>query len=349
MPAWAPVLSLESVAAGPLHAVLRGHLSTLLARLPPVPELAARARAGARDAVRAGGPLDADAVVRLTLRAVWGWLLAADGAPDAMAPAEEDMWVSLSWSIRRAIAWRAPPPVAETARAAAWLGARMRRSRAWAAAFGDPAAWDRPEVYSVVMQPLLLAPMINVGDVAVALMERLGGGGGGGGGDGGDGGGGGGSAGGGGGDAVTEALLLETMAFAHPFPILERVLARDVRAADGGMHNRMGGGPGVRLRAGTHVLIPLDEMGRAAAAGGPGAPLPGELQRLVFGVGPRACAGRHIALPLMLGLFGPLVTSGRFAPRAGHRWSGRHNDADTSAGEVWYQLTYFLRAMCVVD
>ena len=134
------------------------------------------------------------------------------------------------------------------------------------------------------------------------------------------------------------------MALAHPFPILERVASGDVRlpaAAGGGV-----------IPAGTHVLIPLDEMGRAAAAAaaaaGAGARPPPELARLVFGVGPRACVGRHIALPLMVGLLGPMVAAGapRFAPEVGHRWSGRHNDGATSVGEAAYQMAHFVRAMC---
>ena len=59
-------------------------------------------------------------------------------------------------------------------------------------------AWWEPRNFSLVKQPFLISPAINVGDVAVALKRRPG------------------------------SRLEDAMRDAHPFPIFERFVKEDV-------------------------------------------------------------------------------------------------------------------------
>ena len=82
-------------------------------------------------------------------------------------------------------------------------------------------------------------------------------------------------------------------------------------------------------------LIPLDEMAGAAFAAG---------VDLSFGAGARICAGRHMAMKAMTGLFtDSLVRSDRFQPELGHKYSGRHNDGKETMPETIYQLQFALQ------
>ena len=63
-------------------------------------------------------------------------------------------------------------------------------------------------------------------------------------------------------------------------------------------------------------------------------------------LGARACAGTHLATPVLKVLMSQLVTSKKFQPLIEHRYSGRHLDG-TLGGDKWcitaiYESCYFL-------
>jgi len=172
---------------------------------------------------------------------------------------------------------------------------------------------EDPLVYSVFLQPFILSPMINVGDIAVSWFRE---------------------------ENVSMSLSMEhrlrlCIARAHPFPVIERWVAHEIR--DPADCTR------VLVPPQTQVFIPLDEMGAqfthesAFAAWIP------------FGVGARGCAGESLAVEMIVSLFNTLQDSGRvISPKENHQYSGRHNDTnDAFSWEVvWYQLKLFVNICC---
>jgi hypothetical protein len=84
--------------------------------------------------------------------------------------------------------------------------------------FGEQ--WQEPEYYSVVMQPFIISPMINVADIAVTVGDQLA------------------RQAPGSPRTIDESFLSRCIALAHPFPVLERYEAE----------------------TNTQYFIPLDEL-----------------------------------------------------------------------------------------
>jgi hypothetical protein len=95
----------------------------------------------------------------------------------------------------------------------------------------------------------------------------------------------------------TQAILA-----AHPFPYIERLVTK--AHVDG-------------IPAGTQVLIPMASIAKANP----------NIDWLAFGVGPRGCPGKSIALTLLKALGEVLLTLVLFTPDVNHRYSGRQNDS----------------------
>jgi len=160
-------------------------------------------------------------------------------------------------------------------------------------------AWREPRNYSLIMQPFLISPAINVGDVAVALKRRPG------------------------------LRLEDAMRDAHPFPIFERFVSEDVyvdRRVDKKNGKTTSGRKNVlAVRKNTQVIMFTSDFR------GSNVPWP------VFGAGARMCAGTSAALGVLRAVATTLVAAGdAFAPERGHKYSGRHNDGVSSLGEAWY-------------
>jgi hypothetical protein len=89
--------------------------------------------------------------------------------------------------------------------------------------FGD--AWSTPECYSIIMQPFILSPMINVTDIAVTAYRH------------------------------PDMSIHELIHYYHPFPIMERYVEKDIVALDST-------DPSVLINANTQVFIPLETIGK---------------------------------------------------------------------------------------
>lgn len=190
----------------------------------------------------------------------------------------------------------------------------------------DPQVW-----LSVFAQPFIISPQINVSDVMVAVFKCL-------------------TADQGqfaeakrrtaaGDDAYLDAVIMESMRLAHPFPILEREL-RVPMTFDGETYP-----------PGTQVLITLDRFVQDPTFNPQswlslGSKHP--FHPLLFGAGQRVCLGKALAKALMLEMlraFLPLEPAQRLQPSLGHLHSGRHNDSQQSLQESLYQLRVFSRAL----
>ena len=220
--------------------------------------------------------MDAEAICRLTAQVFVEYVFGR-----AWEPSFECL-PAASWEWRKEIAVKGRACGRSKAKAVETTVALLRER------FGQLLSaeeWARPEGFSAVLQPLLISPCINVGDVAVALAR------------------------------FPELSVEDAMRRMHPFPILERQLERDL---------------GPELRKGDHVFIFTKDL-----EGSPWS---------VFGAGPRRCAGSHLALPLLRAVKALLAPSPLFCPEAGHRHSGRNNDA-LLAGEWLYFGSAVLRAL----
>ena len=217
-PAWRPLISLESV-DGPLYKAMLADLHAVLAVLPPPSALQAICQARC-DALRASGALiDADAVARLSLASVVEYLFGVAWADDL------EVLVRASWEWRKEIAVRGKADAAaKDAAVAAVLRLVRATPRLWGL-FGDK--WHKPRYYSLLMQPFLLSPCINVGDVAVTL-------------------------------AAQPALGLDdAIRAAHPFPIFERFVRSDI--ADPSDPCR------VAIKGGTQVIMFTSDLANGGA------------------------------------------------------------------------------------
>ena len=345
-PAWRPLLSLESV-DGVLYENMVRAFHELVAKLPEPREVAKIAEARAREMLetareRAGNdqketteaPTEAttdgttEAIVTLSSASQRDFenktservdLLRGARVIDAHAVArfslavfveyvfgrawEEkfEVLVDASWAWRREIAVRGRADASIKRDAVRLVVGDLLRNdeRLWAM---HREAWWEPRNYSLIMQPFLISPTINVGDVAVALKRRPG------------------------------SRLEDAMRDAHPFPIFERFVDQDVyvdrrvdRGATSWQANKDGGKRRLAVKKNTQVIMFTSDFR------GSNVPWP------VFGAGPRMCAGTSAALGVLRAVASTLSAAGdAFAPEAGHKYSGRHNDGVSSLCEAWY-------------
>jgi hypothetical protein len=172
--------------------------------------------------------------------------------------------------------------------------------------FGD--GWAEPRRHSLIMQPFLISPIINVCDVLCAAELELA------------------RAAAGGRappDTADAAFLDACLRRHHPFPIFERFVAADVVVAGA-----------VAVPARSQVIMFASDLA-------------GDARWPVFGAGPRACAGAHLARPLLRALLAELPRAARFCPLRGHADSGRHNDGRVaSLAEAVYFAATVARAIC---
>jgi hypothetical protein len=200
-PAWEPLLSLESV-DGPLYHSMIADFHRLTQALPPpaafadvcrrrVSALAARLASESTD--RSPGesqPAGAEAVAQLCVACFLEHLFGEDDGQlrDALAAA--------SWEWRREIAVRGRAYAQVKARAVELALQKLRQTPALWRLFGE--RWREPRFISLLLQPFLISPAINVTDIAVAMKRHPG------------------------------LSLEDALRKMHPFPILERFLREDV-------------------------------------------------------------------------------------------------------------------------
>jgi hypothetical protein len=179
-PAWLPAMNVESV-DGPVWEGMISNLHVLMKHLPSVAELADTAGRLASEVVAEGTVIDANVIATLTAKMFIEYTFGLRWRP------EFDLFVAASWEWRKEIAvkGRADPVVK---RRTVELVLRMlretsndERSRLSKSAYesrfvrrGDGSApkdlwavfgndWEKPEYFSLVLQPFILSPCINTG------------------------------------------------------------------------------------------------------------------------------------------------------------------------------------------
>ena len=131
----------------------------------------------------------------------------------------------------------------------------------------------------------------------------------------------------------------------HPFPIFERYVDRPVvldhAASAPSSSSSSTSSSSSSVSAPAAVSVPSHCLMFTTDFRGQDYPWP------VFGAGPRACAGAHLAAPFLkiLAQEFAALPPGRFVPTRGHKYSGRHLDGRASS-EGWLAgATYFVRTI----
>jgi hypothetical protein len=162
----------------------------------------------------------------------------------------------------------------------------IKNSNLWTI-YGDK--WKEPRYYSLIMQPFIISPAINVGDIMCSVAIN---------------------------GPSCDYDLEACMRLQHPFPILERYAEADITFKNE-----------VVVQKGTHVIIFTSDFADS------------KINWPLFGSGPRACSGSHLALPVLKVLMTDLVKHPLFNPLKNHRYSGRHLDGKASSSS---EYVYFV-------
>jgi hypothetical protein len=213
-PAWSPLLSLESI-DGPLYHLMIADFHTLLSVLPNPATLIEIAKGRMTELLNTCSgldrPIDAEAIATLSVLCFVRYLFGTGMGSGRDQPPqkeclhggnrvfvqctedEESFFVQKivqgSWEWRKEIAVRGKARVDVKSAAIEALLTLLKGSDLWSL-HGEN--WHKPRFYSLLMQPFLISPAINLGDIAVAmkLNPKL---------------------------SATDAVRAE-----HPFPIFER-------------------------------------------------------------------------------------------------------------------------------
>ncbi|KAG7402078.1 hypothetical protein PHYBOEH_007292 [Phytophthora boehmeriae] len=225
-PAWLPVVSLESV-NGEQWQRMKNNFTVLQKTLPPIGELTTIFESRGRELLQSKTVLDAFKLNELVVAGFYEWLFKREFNYGKSAVVCQSTW---EWRKEIAMKGIADPVVKQ--RTVDWCVDEIRRTPHLYEVFGD--LWEEPEYYSLILQPFLLSPAINLTDIAVLVGEwakatpPT--------------------------QAITPEILRQCICSFHPFPVVERFFP-DGNAEFGILPN-------------TQVLIPLDEMSGAAFAAG---------------------------------------------------------------------------------
>eukprot|EP00041_Stephanoeca_diplocostata_P027201 m.746162 g.746162 ORF g.746162 m.746162 type:complete len:392 (+) comp23133_c0_seq4:145-1320(+) len=190
--AWLPVISIESV-DGPTYEVLRQNFDLVYGTLPHKDVFQRIARAGVSKVLEErqqseSAVIDSDDINTMVASIFWEYLFGKPPDNVMLITAAANDW-------RREIAARGPKNLALRRRFVQYLVQTIKCNAHYRALFDDISVWDQPELYSVLAQPLIISPIINFSDLAVAIKT----------------------------DTVNQdATPVDMLKRNHPFPILER-------------------------------------------------------------------------------------------------------------------------------
>lgn len=276
-PAWEPIISLESVDGDIYHRMI-ANFHQVMEACPPTSQLTGIAKHHARALVESNIVIDAQQIALLTSKIFIEYVF------NRSWDESFEIFAMASWEWRKEIAMRGKADKKIQYQAVDVLIKDLLPNceRLWKL-YGDK--WNQSEYYSLILQPFLISPCINVTDIMTAVKMISSG------------------------DMSMDTIMREM----HPFPILERYVAKDV------YHNGR-----LVVAANTQVIMFTSDFNKNNY------PWP------VFGSGKRSCAGMHLAIPLLQVLRSELSRSKLFKPEVNHRYSGRNNDNNMSILEFWY-------------
>ncbi len=318
IPAWRPLYSIESE-DGEKWQQMASSCSGILKALPwktKIPSLAAKYITATQ------GIIDGEAISRITLKIMYELLF-----EKCISVENETLFYTASIEWRKEIALKGKGDISIKQIFSQELMNILHNSK-YQEGFihhsADPMIW-----LSVLAQPFIISPQINVSDIMVSVFHFLrkhpdiyaqak-------------------NAAANNNDAFITAIILESMRLAHPFPILERQLTCDLEIE------------GKKYLAGTQVLIPLDQFKHTLIFDlTPWLEKTNAYQKIVFGAGRRMCLGKLLAESLMTNMLKSMlfhIADERIQPSINHLHSGRNNDGNSSFTESLYQARQFSIAL----
>ncbi|KAL3674476.1 hypothetical protein V7S43_000424 [Phytophthora oleae] len=226
LPVWDPVVSLESV-NGEQWRRMKTQFMKLTQVLQPISELTTIFEARGRELLKTEAVVDALQLNILSVACFYEWIFEREFDTEKFADV-----CTATWEWRKQIALKGFADCGLKQRTVDWCVEEVRRTPRLYELFGEK--WTEPEYYSLVLQPFVISPAINLTDVAVVVKEWVnvtspt--------------------------ESITQELIRQCVCSAHPFPVVERYF----RDGDAEMN----------IPPNTHVLIPLDEMACDAFAAG---------------------------------------------------------------------------------
>ncbi|KAI9986676.1 hypothetical protein PInf_025631 [Phytophthora infestans] len=226
LPAWSPVISLESV-NGEQWRRMKTHFTKLTHVLQPISHLTTIFETRGQKLLKSDVVIDALKLNELSVACFYEWVFEREFDSETFAEV-----CQATWEWRKQIALKGFADCGVKKRTIEWCVEEIKRTPRLYDLFGEK--WAEPEYYSLILQPFILSPAINLTDVAVVVKEWAKT------------------------TSATEPITLEIIrqcvCSAHPFPVVERYFPS--------------GDAAMNIAPNTHVLIPLDEMaGDAFAAG----------------------------------------------------------------------------------
>ena len=165
-PAWLPILSLESV-NGDKWIELKKNFLIFQRHLPSVSELGSVTKFQVKNFLESNlEPLDSKYISILTLKIFLKWLFPDAENKDLITQKLLlDIYES-SVEYRKEIACKGVGCMRLKQRAVDQVANLLKQSERYKSIFEN---WSLPEYYSVVLQPFIISPMINVSDIAVSI------------------------------------------------------------------------------------------------------------------------------------------------------------------------------------
>jgi hypothetical protein len=309
VPAWRPLLSLESV-DGELWVEMKRNFEVLLKNVGDAGKMQAitlqRVRALISETKSSPSQeVDANFIAKFTLQVILEFLFGIQEWHSSYQTI-----VDASWEWRREISMRGKGDKRIQHQAIEVTVKIIRNSRLWSV-FGDK--WSQVEYYSLIIQPFFISPCINVGDILCALkIEKL---------------------------KNKDVTLEAAMRLQHPFPLFERFISKDLSI-------QSKSGSSVSIKANTQVIMFTSDF---VKAGGNNYPWPvfgagprvcrgaflalPLLTTLVAELYPSPCVSSSSIL------------GNQFKPELNHRYSGRHNDGKVEQAS---ELMYFVKTVCLI-
>jgi hypothetical protein len=217
MPAWAPILSLESV-EGPLWKAMRHDFDKLLTRcIPPVAklqEIALRNIVALKSRLSIGSPITAEVIEQLTVATFIEFVF------DEPWKDTFQVFIEAAREWRKELSMRGKGDKEKQRRAIRLLVEDLlcpsvkfsdliheltnnNQHSQKKSHLSDSTLWYQARYFSLILQPFIISPCINVGDILVSV------------------------------ELHPELSLEEALCFMHPFPILERYVHIDLFDAQG--------------------------------------------------------------------------------------------------------------------
>ena len=175
-PAWSPILSLESV-NGTQWLELKQNFLHFQKNIPSTAELCLITQREIKKALSTNVVLDGKMISILTLKVFVNWLFydenksntAEDTINDVLSDTMLERIYESSIEYRKEIAVRGAGCLRKKYDVIDIIVPLLRNHNTYKNLFDD---WSRPEHYSIVIHPFIIAPMINVSDIAVSIEKH---------------------------------------------------------------------------------------------------------------------------------------------------------------------------------